>query len=85
MKTNVETQRAWGFSTGRNQCVWMKAGRVLFKLCSHNYACKDCAYDQLLDEYDRDLAEEPLAVLPAAVVNRVPGFMAPALNYDCCL
>ena len=64
MKTNIERkdQRVRVSFKGKIQCVWMNAtkecthmltGRVPFKLCSHNYDCKDCAYDQLLDEYDR--------------------------------
>ena len=35
-----------------NECRHMLTGRVIFKLCSHNYECKDCAYDQLLYDYD---------------------------------
>ena len=58
----------------------MLTGRVLFKLCSHNYECKDCAYDQFLYEYD---CEEDLAALAAAQVNKVAGFMVSMLNNDC--
>ena len=49
----------------QKQCRHMQTGRVLFKLCSHNYQCQDCAYDQLLDEYDRHLYQDDLPVLPA--------------------
>ncbi len=44
----------------------MLTGQVLFKLCSHNYECKDCAYDQLLYEYDQDLGEKDLSAHSAA-------------------
>lgn len=33
------------------QCRHMLTGQVLFKICSHDYECKDCPYDQLLEEY----------------------------------
>ena len=53
----------------------MLTGRVIFKLCSHNFECKDCAYDQLLYDYDQLLGEDDLSPHPAAQVNKVAGFM----------
>ncbi len=57
------------------ECRHMLTGRVIFKLCVHNYECKDCAYDQLLDDYDRLLGEEDLPVHSAAPVGQITGFM----------
>ena len=57
------------------QCRHMLTGRVIFKLCSHNFECKDCAYDQQLCEYDQLLCEEDLSAHAAAQVNKVAGFM----------
>jgi len=57
-----------------NECRHMLTGRVIFKLCSHNYECKDCQYDQLLYDYDLLLGEEDLSA-HAAQVNKVAGFM----------
>jgi hypothetical protein len=48
------------------ECRHMLTGRVLFKLCSHNYECKDCAYDQQLYEYEQLLYEEELPAHAAA-------------------
>jgi glycine cleavage system H lipoate-binding protein len=56
------------------ECRHMLTGRVQFKLCSHNFECKDCAYDQQLYEYDQLLGEEDLWSHPATQVNRVNGF-----------
>ena len=53
------------------ECRHMLTGRVLFKLCSHNYDCKDCAYDQFLYEYDQLLGEEGLAAPAAAQVDKI--------------
>ncbi len=52
------------------ECRHMLTGRVLFKVCSHNYECKDCAYDQFLYEYDQLLREEDPPA-HAAQVNQV--------------
>jgi glycine cleavage system H lipoate-binding protein len=57
------------------ECRHMLTGRVIFKLCSHNYECKDCAYDQQLCDYDQLLCEEDLSVHAAAQVSKVAGFM----------
>jgi hypothetical protein len=68
------------------QCVWMNAGkkclhmltgRVQFKLCSHNYECKDCAYDQMLDAYDQLLSQDDLPIIAAAQINKVVGYAVP--------
>ena len=62
------------------ECRHMLTGRVLFKLCSHNFECKDCAYDQQLYEYDQLLGEDDLSAQVAAQVRKVAGFMV-ADNY----
>jgi glycine cleavage system H lipoate-binding protein len=56
------------------ECRHMLTGRVQFKLCSHNYECKDCAYDQLLYDYDLLQGEEDQSV-QVAQLNKVAGFM----------
>lgn len=71
----------------QKECRHMLTGRVLFKLCSHNYECKNCAYDQQLYEYDQLLPEADLN-LPAQVAARAAqagGFMAPRLEHCCSL
>ena len=69
------------------ECRHMLTGRVIFKLCSHNYECKDCAYDQQLYEYDQLLCAEDVD-LPAHVatqVSKVAGFMVPLLDNNCAM
>jgi glycine cleavage system H lipoate-binding protein len=56
------------------ECRHMLTGRVIFKLCSHNYECKDCAYDQQLYEYDQLLCEEDLSAHATAQVSKIAGF-----------
>ena len=53
------------------ECRHMLTGRVLFHLCSHNFECRDCAYDQQLYEYDLLLSREDQPVQTAARVNKV--------------
>jgi hypothetical protein len=58
------------------ECRHMLTGRVIFKLCAHNYECKDCGYDQQLYEYDL-LGEEDLSAHSAAQVTRLPALRLP--------
>jgi glycine cleavage system H lipoate-binding protein len=36
------------FSNGDNQCIWMKAGVINFKLCENAYDCPNCAFDKAM-------------------------------------
>ena len=65
------------------ECRHMLTNQVIFKLCSHNYECKDCAYDQLLYEYDQRPGEEDLSVPSGAQINKFAGFVVPMSNNDC--
>lgn len=55
----------------QKKCRHMLTGSVLFKLCSHNYECKDCPYDQFLDEYDQHPGAEDCSTPSAPWVNPV--------------
>ena len=48
MKTNGEQkgQQVQVFSMSENQCVWMKAGVVNFKICENAFDCTSCAFDK---------------------------------------
>ena len=30
------------------QCVWMTSGLISYKLCTHNYRCEECMFDQVI-------------------------------------
>jgi hypothetical protein len=67
-------------------CTHMLTGRVQFKLCSHHFECKNCAYDQMLDDYDRLLSQEdpPIVAAPwikVAPINKVTGYLVPIPAY----
>jgi hypothetical protein len=42
-----------------NECVWMKAMVVYFKLCDRNYDCLNCSFDKAMrDAWDQDTNRE---------------------------
>jgi DNA-binding response OmpR family regulator len=32
------------------ECIWMKMGMVAYRLCTHNYDCLTCEFDQMMQE-----------------------------------
>ncbi len=39
-----------GFQVIDNECIWMKAGVVNFKLCNNNYDCFHCDFDKAMQQ-----------------------------------
>jgi glycine cleavage system H lipoate-binding protein len=51
MKAKVDSKRMRSpqiFSMAENQCIWMKAGVVNFKLCENAYDCLSCPFDKAM-------------------------------------
>lgn len=48
----------------QKECLWMKLGMVSYRLCTHNYDCLTCEFDQMMqDEMARGEAPELDAAL----------------------
>ena len=45
-KQGEEKKRIQGFQVVEDECVWMKAGVVNFRLCDNAYDCYDCGFDK---------------------------------------
>jgi hypothetical protein len=81
--TTVNWRQAMRQPHLHKECRHMLTGRVLFKLCSHNYECQNCAYDQQLYEYDQFLSEENLPSPAVVLVNRNAGLTVPLVDSYC--
>ncbi|MDR3556750.1 MAG: glycine cleavage system protein H [Syntrophobacteraceae bacterium] len=55
------------FSAAENQCIWMKAGVVNFKLCENAYDCMTCPFDKAMS---RESAAKPTALVTWREVKR---------------
>lgn len=51
-KMRVQKQKniVKGFQVVENQCIWMKAGIVNFKLCDNVYDCRTCPFDKAMQK-----------------------------------
>ena len=45
-----EAKYARAFDIDEEQCVWMRAKVVNFKLCNNMYDCAHCAFDKAMSE-----------------------------------
>ena len=46
MKAKKEKKRLVGFQVVEDECIWMKAGIVNFRLCDNAYDCNNCPFDK---------------------------------------
>jgi glycine cleavage system H lipoate-binding protein len=46
MTTEKEKKRVMGFQVVENECIWMKAGVINFRLCDNSYDCYQCPFDK---------------------------------------
>ena len=43
--THSRPRRIEGFEVLENECIWMKAGVINYRLCDHAYDCNNCPFD----------------------------------------
>lgn len=55
------------FSLSDNQCIWMKAGVVNYRLCDNAFDCTTCAFDTAMS---RKVDQKPVALVSWREVNR---------------
>lgn len=50
MRSQKQEHAVKGFQVVENQCIWMKAGIVNFKLCDNVYDCRTCPFDKAMQK-----------------------------------
>jgi glycine cleavage system H lipoate-binding protein len=50
MRFQKQEHAVKGFQVVENQCIWMKAGIVQFKLCDNVYDCRTCPFDKAMQK-----------------------------------
>ena len=45
-KKSKTQKRLIGFQVVENECIWMKAGVVNFRICDNAYDCNSCPFDK---------------------------------------
>jgi glycine cleavage system H lipoate-binding protein len=70
-KTDTMQQSIRLFPILENQCVWMKAGVVNFKLCENAYDCTSCPFDKAMS---RKVSRKPTVLVSWREVMRSKPF-----------
>ncbi|MEO0226208.1 MAG: glycine cleavage system protein H [candidate division WOR-3 bacterium] len=58
---------------GENPCIWMKAGVIAYRMCTTNYDCKNCEFDQALVDSSGKYVESPLITEAIKKLRELPG------------
>jgi glycine cleavage system H lipoate-binding protein len=53
-------------------CIWMKAGVIAYRMCTKNYDCKTCEFDQALLDQSGSYKEAPLVVQAIEKMRQLP-------------
>ncbi|MEO0115022.1 MAG: glycine cleavage system protein H [candidate division WOR-3 bacterium] len=79
------------------ECIWMKAGVIAYRLCTSNYDCKNCEFDQMLTDSSRSAGDSPMMKEAIEKLRKMPpekrkcrymltgdiSFKLCANNYEC--
>lgn len=77
-----KAERVAGFHVLENECVWMKAGIVSFRLCDNNYDCYSCQFDRGMRDAMEERASGASDASPSVTVAREPGLAeAPCIHH----
>lgn len=53
-------------------CIWMKAGVVAYRMCTRNYDCKNCEFDQAITDQSGAYVESPLVAQAIEKLRQLP-------------
>lgn len=53
-------------------CIWMKAGVIAYRMCTKDYDCKNCEFDQALMDQSGAYTESPMVVKAIEKLRRLP-------------
>lgn len=53
-------------------CIWMKAGVIAYRMCTRDYDCKNCEFDQALMDGSGTYTESPMVAKAIAKLRQLP-------------
>jgi len=81
-RTSVDSVTPWLYQKDKEltmkdvkqekQCIWMKAGVIAYRVCTSNYDCKDCEFDQTLMDQGGGYGESPMIKEAIAKLRTMP-------------
>ncbi|MGB9721398.1 MAG: glycine cleavage system protein H [bacterium] len=59
-------------SEKENLCIWAKAGVISYRICTSDYDCRNCAFDQALSDVSGGYVESPMVVEAIKKLKQLP-------------
>ncbi len=56
----------------QDYCVWLRQEMVSYRLCTHNYQCESCKFEQMLIEQDDKYQESPQTMQEIERLKNLP-------------
>ena len=72
LKHNIEKDLTLKDVKQEKQCIWMKTGVIAYRMCTSNYDCKDCEFDQTLMDQGGGYGESPMIKEAIAKLRTMP-------------
>ncbi len=72
-KMKQEQERKVKASEGEKPCIWMKAGVIAYRMCTTDYDCRNCEFDQAIVDSSGAYVESPMVVEAIKKLRQLPG------------
>lgn len=59
-------------SEKENICIWAKAGVISYRMCTSDYDCKNCVFDQALSDASSGYVESPVVIEAIKKLKALP-------------
>jgi len=69
---NQDMTKGLDVSTGEKPCIWMKAGVIAYRMCTRDYDCKNCEFDQAIMDESGTYTESPMVVKAIERLRQLP-------------
>jgi glycine cleavage system H lipoate-binding protein len=77
-KKSEEAKMAGAFNKNENKengespCIWMKAGVIAYRMCTKDYDCRSCDFDQAIVDSSGAASESPMIVQAINKLRQLP-------------
>lgn len=71
-KMAAEIEKNVGTLENEKPCIWMKAGVIAYRMCTRNYDCKNCEFDQAIMNQSGTYTEAPMVVKAIEKLRQLP-------------
>ena len=72
VKQTEEVKPAAKAAEHEKPCIWMKAGVIAYRMCTKNYDCKSCEFDQALLDQSGGYKESSMVVQAIEKLRQLP-------------